>query len=570
MIVFKAIRWKNLLSTGNDYISLPLDKDDLTLIIGKNGAGKSQFLDAICFVLFKRAFRDINLPQLVNSINKKEMVCEIIFKKGSDTFVVKRGIKPNIFEIYQNNELIKQDAVSGDYQIYLEKEILGFDYKSFVQIAIVGKATYIPFMALKPQPRREFIEDLLDTHIYGKMADLAKVELKEINTEIATTKSVIGLTENNIDAQKRLERIREEDKSNAIEMKEEALSALNEKEELIQKSITEQNFKVKQLLEQESEVADYDKVIEAKTDTERELSKYQALIDASKRKLKGLDGDICPSCKQKIDESHVAHIQEGVDQEVAEYEQKSQVFVERNKKLHVMLERLTTLRAQRAPIESSVKQLQTKLGEVLSQKTLIQQDIEEIKNKKPAEDLFDVNQLTKELIELNRIYDENSAKVDVVKKSIKFLGDDGIKAVLISKYIPIINTLVNKYLENMDLFVQFELDEQFNESIRARYKDNYSYESFSEGEKLRINLALLLTWRHIAKLRNSVSTNLMVYDEILDGSFDADGVVDFMKLLGDGESQNVFIISHKSEVIDGFDTAIRVDKIGHFTEYQRV
>lgn len=565
------MRWKNLLSTGNEFIKLPLDKEDLTLIVGKNGAGKSQFLDAICFVLFKQAFRDINLPQLVNSINKKNMVVEIAFSKGSDQFVVRRGLKPAIFEIYKNNELIKEDSVSNDYQKFLEKEILEFNYKTFVQIAVVGKATYIPFMALKPQPRREFIEDLLDTHVYGKMAELAKAELKELNTDIATTKSVIMLTGNNISAQQRHERIRDANKEGDIAMKQEEIASHEEKISALDQSIREHEFKIKELITKEADVADYEKVIEAKSKIESEISKFQSLIDVAKRKLKGLDGEVCPSCKQKIDENHVAHIQKGVDEEVAGYVSQSEIFVQRNKKLHAILEELSALRATRAPIESNLQRLQNDRNREEALKERCEKDIEEIKNKKPAEDLFDINVLNAELSGLNKLYDDNNRKVDIVKKAIKYLGDDGIKAVLISKYIPIINTLVNKYLEAMDLFVQFELDEQFGETIKARYKDTYTYESFSEGEKLRINMALLLTWRQIAKLRNSVATNLMVYDEVLDGSFDAEGILDFMKILGEGESQNVFIISHNPDVKDlGFDNVIRAEKVGHFTEYNRV
>lgn len=565
------LRWKNLLSTGNEFIKFALDKNDMTLLVGTNGAGKSQFLDALCFVLFKRPFREINLPQLINSINKKDLVVEIAFTKGSDSFVVRRGLKPAVFEIYKNQQLIKQDAATDDYQNFLEKEILGFSYKSFVQIAVVGKATYVPFMSLKPQPRREFIEDLLDTHVYGKMLLIAKSDFKETNTCISNIKNQTTIVENNINAQKRLELLREEDKSNALSIKQDAVESIKERILDLQGQIDKFQFKIDDLKQQEVAIADYDKVIDAKGKIDAEVSKFQALVDSTKRRLKGLDGDICPSCKQKIDANHVAHIQEGVDTEVAEYETQAEVFKERNKKLHLVLEQITILRAQRLPIESSLNNMK---GQIEVEKNALQRIYDEIKTietKKPDEDLFNLDQLNQELESLTKQYDEWSEMQETTKKAIKYLGDDGIKAQLISKYIPIINQLVNKYLEAMNLFVQFDLDEQFNEVIRARYKDNYSFESFSEGEKLRINLALLLTWRYIAKLRNSVSTNIMVYDEVLDGSFDADGVLDFMKLLGDSETQNAVIISHNPDVKDlGFDNVIRAEKIGHFTEYNKV
>lgn len=568
MIVFKYVKWKNFLSTGNDWTRIELNKSDMTLVIGNNGSGKSTMLDAITFVLYGKAFRKVNKPQLVNSINNKDCLVEIEFDIGKNNYLVRRGLKKSIFEIIKNGELVEQDTKSLDYQTQFEKNILKLNYKSFCQVVILGSASFIPFMELKLSDRREIIEDILDLQIFTIMNSLLKKRIEE-NTKSITEKTYqiealeekIRLKEKHIeelnnnhqevidDYNKRIQKNKDIIKSNILIIEE-----ITEKITSLQKEIKDHN-KIKKQLEEFSQIKN--KLINKKRNIEKEIDFFN-------------DNNTCPTCSRNIDDdfkktaildrnSNISELTNGMDK----LEQKLNDIEKRNKEIEKINDSIISLNTDsiikikyNKEINSSIADLKKSLNSITDKYNTNQGSKEEIKN------------LENDLKEYSRIKKDLHKNKDIHNMCSIMLKDSGIKSKIISQYVPVINKLINKYLAEMEFVVQYELDETFNETIKSRFRDEFSYGSFSEGEKMRINLAILFTWRSIAKIRNSTSTNLLILDEIFDGSLDAQGTEDFMKILNSLlKDVNAFIISHKGDQLqDKFEKIIKFEKIKQFSE----
>lgn len=573
-IKFHMIRWKNLLSTGNEWITIPLSSDPTTLIIGKNGHGKSQFLDAITFVLFNKAFRKINKPQLVNSINKKGTMVEIAFTDGRHEYVVRRGIKPDTFEIYKDKVIIPEDSAVGDYQTFLETHILRMDYKTFTQITIIGKATYVPFMQLKPAERRTIVENLLESQIYGDMQELAKDDLRKFT---ANHKDLMNSTEIlNVKIQGIERLIREKNEGNENHIRD----IENNNKSLLDKISSLENDKKSDQVELDgyrTKVEEYknskitpEQFEEAKSNLIRDIASAEADIRNAQNSIKKIDMTICPSCGQNMDETHKNKIISESEDIISKSKERIDLFRERLDKVE------TTLSGYNVVVNKA-KEVFTRINSYKRDIEFYNKSIEEnnsriekIRNTKHEVDEEELVKFKEELENVRIDIDKNSEEIEITKKCIKLLDDGGIKAFIVDKYIPIINERINYYLERMNQFIQFELDAKFNETIKARYRDTYSYESFSEGEKLRINLAILLAWIHISKMRNSVATNIIVFDEVLDGSMDDEGIMDFLSVIREVENSNIFLISHKTEVIEGISNTYRAKKVNNFTEMERL
>lgn len=566
MIFFKAIRWKNFLSTGNAFTEIDFAKANTTLIVGENGAGKSTMLDALCFVLYNRPFRKINKPQLLNSINKKDLVVEIEFSIGANHFKVVRGLKPAVFEVYRNGSLLNQDADSRDYQDVLEHQILKLNHKSFCQVVVVGSASFVPFMQLSAQHRREVIEDLLDIQIFSTMNTLLKErvsdnqqQLQNVNAAINLNNEKIKLTNEHILA---MQRSAEEliDKYRA-ELR--AITDRIEYEKQSSESIDEQITKLNEEISDEQTI-------------EKKRGKTIFYEQQLRAKLEKLGDDVaflqshenCPTCKQNIDESFRAT---EVDKKLYSCTEVESGIVQLKEEANKIDARLTEIRETNSKISDlSIK----RITHTNNAKSLIQQAKKIVKDIDEAEDkvkqAFDVESLNtlEEALGLQQIEKEDVLKdKDALGIVSVVLKDSGIKARIIKQYVPVINKLINKYLAALDFFVMFELDENFNETIKSRFRDDFSYASFSEGEKMRINLAILFTWRAVAKLRNSASTNLLIMDEVLDGSLDGNGTDEFLKILNNlTQDTNTFIISHKvDQMYDKFSHILKFEKHKNFS-----
>lgn len=567
MIIFTKIRWMNFLSTGNNWTEIDLNKSNSTLIIGENGAGKSTLLDAITYSLYNKPFRKINKPQLINSINNKKCLVEIFFKIKEDTFMVRRGMKPNVFEVYQNDELLNQDAASRDYQEVLEKHILKLNYKSFCQVVILGSASFVPFMQLTAMNRREIIEDLLDLQIFTTMNTLLKEKMTINSRNIVDNDYSLDLSREKMKLQeKHIEQLN----SNHQEIIENYEKKIKNNEEEIKKNekiieeITQEIEKLKNSIEDADSVK---KKLNKLDDYHRQLS---LKIDHLQKEVSFFhDNETCPTCSQEIDKiyknstidkknSTIVMTEDGITKlknELEKYMSRQQeIFAiekqisDKNTDVFMRNKNNKYLMETKKELEAELMQLQERHETSKKEDNMIadlESEIERLGNEK------------KELYEKRDIYQFSSV----------LLKDSGIKSRIIKQYIPIINKLINKYLAEMEFVVHFELDESFNETIKSRFRDVFSYSSFSEGEKMRINLAILFTWRAIAKIRNSASTNLLILDEIFDGSLDASGTEEFMKILhGLIENTNTFIISHKTEQLqDKFDNVIKFEKRKNFS-----
>lgn len=567
MIKFKKIRWKNLLSTGNTFTEIQLDRSPNTLIIGKNGAGKSTILDALCFGLFGKPFRKINKPNLLNSINGQQCVVEVEFSIGKKDYKIIRGIKPNLFEIHCNGLLLNQDAAAKDYQDVLEKQILKLNYKSFTQVVILGSASFVPFMQLSASDRRTIIEDLLDIQIFSTMNGLVKEKLsihKESSTKI---KYDMELTAEKIKLQK--ESIEEHKKHNDDEIKKKMFEVdesqkqsikLQDDIDLIQKHIDVLNKKIA------------DKLI-----TENKSKKLLQLESKLESKLKKLEKEekfyeenhICPTCEQSIADSHRHQRVSGINKskgEVGVAIKDIETQIENaNKRIEEIQEVIRNINAHTNEItkhNSTIAQINKYIHK-------LQKEISELSNKK--DNLFEENdklkELKKNLGDLIKKQESLAIEKQYLDYAAVLLKDNGIKTKIIKQYLPIMNKLINKYLSAMDFFVNFNINENFEETIKSRHRDDFSYANFSEGEKMRIDLSLLFTWRQIAKLKNSTNTNLLILDEVFDSSLDTVGTEEFLKLIHEmGADTNVFVISHKGDqLFDKFRSIIRFEKKNNFS-----
>ena len=564
-IIFKNIRWKNFLSTGNLFTEIQINSENTTLIVGENGAGKSTLLDALSFVLFGKPFRKINKPQLLNTITQKQLVVEVEFSIASNEYKIIRGMKPNVFEVYQNDKLMNQSAEMKDYQEILEKQVIKVNHKSFCQVVVLGSATFQPFMQLTAYQRREIIEDLLDLQIFTTMNSLLKNKIL-INSEgIQSSSSEKKLVEEKIALVKEYLKEIQNNNEKLIEEKEERIVETNEQ---IQKLNDE--YWVYEKKRQELQ----DSLIDEETVSKKinKLGQLRHQIEANLNILNKEVGffhkyDNCPTCKQQIDdtfknetistkEKEIENIQAGLEKLGEEYE-----------KVNARLNELIEIHNDINHNKLEISKVKTKITSLIEYRTVLETEIQNIDKKVLQEEDNKVPELEKNLKETEVKYYDLIEERNILSVASNLLKDGGIKAKIIKQYIPVINKLINKYLSSMEFMCQFELDEEFNETIKSRYRDVFSYASFSEGEKMRINLAILFTWRAIAKLRNSINTNILIMDEVFDSSLDSNGTEEFLKILNSLTSEtNTFIISHKTDQLyDKFNRIIKFEKHKNFS-----
>jgi DNA repair exonuclease SbcCD ATPase subunit len=568
MINFQTVSWKNFLSTGASGTEIKLDKSPNTLIIGHNGAGKSTVLDALCFGLFGKPFRKINKPQLLNSINTSDCVVNVEFSIGTKQYKVIRGIKPNLFEIYCNGNLVNQDAKAKDYQEHLEKFILKLNYKSFTQVVILGSASFVPFMQLSPGDRRAIIEDLLDIQIFSSMNSVVKDKMAEFKEELSKVKYAISLAQEKINLQKQnieehklaneeeVQRKRDEIETNQSQL--EQLTLDNEK---IQKHIdilSKQIGNEKTSLEAKSK-----KLLQLETKVENNIKKNEKDVTFYE------SNDNCPTCKHPLEESfkqlQITERKEKLTQQktgLKEIENEIQKLSERMAEIASVIDNVSKHNSQIVANNSTITSIRKYIDK-------LNREIKELSSKKMnlEEDNKKLIELKAELVELNTTHESLSTERMYYDFAANLLKDTGIKTKIIKQYLPIMNKLINKYLTAMDFFVNFNIDENFNETIKSRHRDEFSYANFSEGEKMRIDLALLFTWRQIAKLKNSTNTNLLILDEVFDSSLDTVGTEEFLKLIHEmGTDTNIFVISHKGDqLFDKFRSVIKFEKYNNFS-----
>ena len=565
MIIFKKIRWKNFLSTGNSYTEIDLNGSPSTLIVGTNGAGKSTLLDAICYALFKKPFRKISQSQLVNAVNEKDTLVEINFEIGSTQWTVKRGMKPNIFEIYRDGTVLNQESNQRDQQVWLEQSVLKLNYKSFTQVVILGSSTFVPFMQLTSVHRREVIEDLLDIKIFSTMSSILKERAKGVRDSLTKQEYDLDLIKEKVEIQKRF----------IADLKQQNQD--NRKSKQADIEVLDQDIlRLDQLIHQGSEsVSALEKEVDALGDASSkvgEFTLFKAKFDDKKERLnKELEffnkHDNCPTCRQTIPDSLRKDKQGGIDsqlQELATATEKVKLEIEKwSADLKVKEGKIKEIRK----LQNEITKNNTEIGWKRNSIKKIEEEISNPKTNNIKREEKNLKALaTKGLeaeVSMKEIKKERE-NFDVVSNLLK---DTGIKSQIIKKYLPIMNNMINKYLNELDFYVSFELNENFEETIKARFRDEFSYASFSEGEKMRIDLALLFTWRTIAKMKNSANTNLLILDEIFDSSLDIAGTYDFMKILRSfNDSTNVFIISHKPDVLqDKFDRILKVEKRQNFS-----
>jgi len=567
MIFFSKIRWKNFLSTGQNFTEIFLDRNPTTLILGENGSGKSTMLDALTFSLFGKPFRNINKPQLINSINEKNAIVEVEFTIGKKNYLVRRGIKPNVFDILCDDVLVNQDAKSKDYQDHLEKNILKMNFKSFTQIVILGSSSFVPFMQLKAPDRRAIVEDLLDIQIFSTMNQLLKFKISDNKTELKDNDVQVELNQSHIEMQEEyISKMKENNEElintnrKNVEDSEKQINALNKKIKIISDEIQDLTLKI----------SDHNKV-------QKKYQKLQQYSDEIQKNIKKIEKEIvfysqntdCPTCKQSIDHDHRSC-------EITNKNVKKEELLKAIDKLESEFENIFDRMKEIENIQTKINELNVDVSKNNVSISALNQYISKIND--------EINLLTVKGADVNdsleklRTYQKNKKILHEQKENLinqkelydiayTLLKDSGIKTRIIKQYLPIMNKLINKYLSSMDFYVSFNLDENFNETIKSRFRDEFTYASFSEGEKSRIDLALIMAWRAIAKLKNSMNTNLLVLDEVFDSSLDSEGTEDLLKILTSiGKNTNIFVISHKGEIlIDKFRSIIRFEKIKNFS-----
>ena len=568
MITFKELRYKNFLSTGDQFNVLRLDKSPTSLILGDNGSGKSTMLDALTYVLFSKPYRRINKPQLINSINNANLLVEVEFAIGSKEYLIRRGIKPAIFEIFVDGNLLNQDAKAKDYQEKLEKQILKLNYKSFTQIIILGSSSFQPFMQLPLASRRDVIEDLLDIQIFSIMNQLLKERItiakgknSDLNTRIELNEEKIRLVEsykkeaeevNNDRIQKIKNRITEIE--GTIQLQEEETVGLEQKIDTLMGKT--QNFE--QFQEKHDKLEEYYKQIARN-------------IKAVEKEIKLIDGFTeCPTCEQKVPEEHKGKILVERTERMNEYESATNDLERKLVSSRASLTKIYTFQERAKSLEAENWRREFEIREGKKNKQQLHEEIvhlEKVRNKSSGDD-GRIKQFQVELDEMKVSLNSVIGEQQYQKIAFNLLKDSGIKTLIIKQYLPVMNQLINQYLTSMDSYFNFELDENFNETIKSRYRDEFSYDSFSEGEKMRIDLALLFTWRSIAKLKNSANTNLLILDEVFDSSLDTTGTDEFLQLIHSMDAgSNVFIISHKGDsLFEKFDNIIRFEKVKNFSK----
>jgi len=570
MIKFKEVKWKNFLSTGQTPIEIDLDKSPTTLIIGKNGSGKSTLLDALCFALFNRPFRIIKKDQIVNSINDSDCEVKVSFSVGTKNYTIIRGIKPNKFEIYDGDTMINQDASNVDYQKYLEQNIMKLNYRSFIQVVLLGSSSYEPFMKMKPRYRRDVVEEILDIKVFTQMDLILRSQQSDLAKKVVEVRHSCDLIESRYALQN--------------EHYENLRKRIGEKEgrsrtKIEQNQEADRQYRQK-LKEIDEKIAKHQAIVEQKpkvTKKVNELSKLEAKIENNLNNHKKTlnffkEHDDCPVCTQNIPTELKDKKITEEKQTIDKLEKGLQELTGEIVKVESKVTEMDAVSKKIQDLNVEVAKINTSLSELKKHSDSISEDIETLDEGQSSEQLEkELEQLKEDLkkakSELNNVTEEKDY-VDVVRE---ILSDKGARANIIKKYLPIMNNLINKYLQDMDFFVSFHLDEEFNETVKSRNRDKFNYNNFSEGEKMRIDLALLFTWRSIAKLKNSTNTNLLILDEIFDSSLDGQGTEDFFKILGTMSKENVFIISHKGDILfDKFTNIISFEKEQNFTRLQNV
>jgi len=562
MIRFTRIRWRNFLSTGNQFTEIQLNKNPTTLIIGENGAGKSTILDAICFGLFGKAFRNINKPQLVNSINQKNCTVEVEFIIGKKEYRIVRGMKPGVFEIYQDGTIISQEAANRDYQKYLEDKILKLNYKSFTQIVILGSASFTPFMQLSLGNRREIIEDILDIQIFTVMNSILKNRMIDLKEELRTLDAIIEIGKQKVKLQTDYIKQLEEDQK---KREADAQLAIIQSQANINKLQEEAEKLVKDLETLKESTRDEQTVSQRRTEMVTLLKSLTQRIDSARDQITFYEEhDNCPTCAQSLTGELKDTAIEKHSHKIEEINAALDSLNNKISEVETRIDEISAIKNSIADIQDSIVDTNSK---IISEQTFIRKIQTEAERSIDSENSLasaksTLKDLAKEVVssaESKSKLKENSYYFEACATLLK---DTGIKTRIIKQYLPVINKLVNKYLNAMDFFVSFELDEAFNETIKSRHRDDFSYASFSEGEKQRIDLALLFTWRTIAKMKNSAATNLLLLDEIFDSSLDAMGTEFVMTLLNTiGDDINVFVISHKGDQL--------IDKFGHLIKFEK-
>ena len=565
MIHFRSIKWKNFLSTGNSFTEIQLDRQKSTLIVGENGSGKSTILDALCFALFGKPFRVISKSQLVNTVNDTDCVVEIEFRVGTKEWKIVRSIKPNKFEIYCDDVMINQEANARDYQKFLEQQVLKLNFRSFTQVVILGNASFVPFMQLKAIHRREVVEEILDIKIFSIMNMILKSKLKDLTDEVKDLDYQFNMAVEKIALQENFISDIKNDKDEIINDKE---KTLEENKEILSERNDESTILKNQIEELKSKVTDeslYDNRLRKLRDVRSTLTeKHKAL---TKELVFFADNENCPTCHQDIDSVHKEHMvteRKNKVSEISDGASKLKVEMEKVKQqvddIDKALQVIRGSEAQRAGLLSSIVELE-------KYNAKLEIDIEKFKSGKVSEKDEENLRLEKDKckgVEASR--SKLKEEMVYVNTAREILNDTGIKTKIIKQYLPIMNQLINKYLMSMDFYVNFQLDENFTETIKSRFRDTFNYASFSEGEKMRIDLALLFTWRAVAKMKNSTNTNLLILDEIFDSSLDDTGTGEFLRILNTLEGENTFVISQKGDQLaDKFRNSIRFAKEQNFS-----
>jgi len=566
MILFKKIRWRNFLSTGNQYIELDLDQESTTLIIGTNGAGKSTVLDALTFSLFGKPFRKINKPQLINSTNEKDSKVEVEFSIGSIDWKVVRGIKPNVFEIWKNDNLLDQSASANDQQKWLEQNVLKMNYKSFTQIVILGSSTFVPFMQLTANNRREVIEDLLDIKIFSSMNNLIKEKIRANKEDV---KTLVLKKESLNDKVKMQENFIEEIESRGKENIEEKNNKIEELDQSVSKLMNENEF-------YEENVSGYTQMREQSVGATEKLLKLAGLKGKISQKVSTItkehkfftDNVTCPTCTQSIEEEFRINKIEDAQTKAKELQSGYKELEEAIKEEEERERHFTVLSKEITRLTHGISKNNTKIAGCQRQIRDLESEVQRI-TKQLADRNTEHDKLANFKDNLKTTYEELASKKDTINYHVFAYGllkDGGVKSKIIKKYLPLINQQVNRYLQMMDFYINFTLDEEFNETVHSPIHEDFSYSSFSEGEKMRIDLALLFTWREVARFKNSVNTNLLIMDEVFDSSLDGFGTDEFLKIIRFViKDANIFVISHKTGMDDKFKRCIKFEKVKGFS-----
>jgi DNA repair exonuclease SbcCD ATPase subunit len=567
VILFKRISYKNFLSTGNQPIEIALDMSQTTLIVGTNGSGKSTLLDALCFVLFNKPFRIIKKEQMVNTINNGDCIVEVEFDVGTKNYIVRRGIKPNLFDIFCDGKLINQDANNIDYQKYLEQNIMKLNYRSFIQVVLLGSSSYEPFMKMKPRYRREVVEEILDIRVFGLMDLILRSQQSDLQKKLTEVRHQAELIKTKYETEAKYLKTLETKGSDNQKVQQNKLQE-NEQNRL------EYDKKLQSLNEaiavSQNELSGYDTANKKIKELEKYETKIEQNLDTHKKTLKFFkENDTCPVCTQSIDikfkeekcnheTTTISKLESGLSQLVRELSKQEEKITAYGK----VSNKIQSMNVEIAKVVSSLESMKRYSDQIQQEISTSQERDTDIENIELELEQMRVD-LKEAEVALSKVQEEKNY-VDVLRE---ILNDKGAKAQIIRKYVPIMNALINKYLQAMDFYISFNLDEEFNETVKSRFRDTFNYNNFSEGEKMRIDLALLFTWRDIARMKNSTNTNLLLLDEIFDSSLDGQGTDDFFKIIKTLEKENIFIISHKGDILfDKFTNIIKYEKVQNFTQ----